>query len=127
MALESVITDTVVTGILILLGMVVVYFIIREFRIMKTSTRAIELDLEKDKIKLLQQHETSKVFSFTRLTPEQNAEIRKVDDGNTDLETTIYAKEKLLETRLTRLEYLVKEKKLDNLMSNIEEKERKVK
>ena len=127
MALETAITDTVLMGGLVVLGIMFVYFIVREIRIMKTANRSVELELERDKLKLLQQHETSKVFSFTRLTPEQTAELRKVEDGNADLETTIYAKEKLLETRLTRLEYLVKEKKLDNLMSDVEEKERKVK
>ena len=127
MALETAITDTVLMGGLVVLGIMFVYFIVREIRIMKTANRSVELELERDKLKLLQQHEASKVFSFTRLTPEQTAELRKVEDGNADLETTIYAKEKLLEIRLTRLEHLVKEKKLDNLMSDVEEKERKVK
>lgn len=127
MALETAITDTVLMGGLVVLGIMFVYLIVREIRIMKTANRSVELELERDKLKLLQQHEASKVFSFTRLTPEQTAELRKVEDGNAELETTIYAKEKLLETRLTRLEYLVKERKLDNLMSDVEEKERKVK
>ena len=127
MALETAITDTVLMGGLVVLGIMFVYFIVREIRIMKTANRSVELELERDKLKLLQQHEASTVFSFTRLTPEQTAELRKVEDGNAELETTIYAKEKLLETRLTRLEYLVKEKKLDTLMSDVEEKERKVK
>jgi hypothetical protein len=127
MVLETAITDTVLMGGLVVLGIMFVYFIVREIRIMKTANRSVELELERDKLKLLQQHEASKVFSFTRLTPEQTAELRKVEDGNAELETTIYAKEKLLETRLTRLEHLVKEKKLDNLMSDVEEKERKVK
>ena len=127
MALETAITDTVLMGGLVVLGIMFVYFIVREIRIMKTANRSVELELERDKLKLLQQHEASKVFSFTRLTPEQTEELRKVEDGNAELETTIYAKEKLLEIRLTRLEHLVKEKKLDTLMSDVEEKERKVK
>lgn len=127
MAAEAVITDTVVMGFLIVLGMVVIYLVVREIRIMKTSNRAIELDLEKDKLKLLKQHEASKTLSFTRLSAEQTAAIRQVEDENANLETTIYAKEKLLETRLTRLENIVKEKKLDNLLSNVTEQETKVK
>jgi hypothetical protein len=94
---------------------------------MKTSNRTIELELEKDKLKLLQQHEAAKMFPFTRLSAEQTGEIRLVEDENTDLETNIYAKEKLLETRLTRLENLVKTRKLDNLLSNVQEQETKVK
>lgn len=127
MAQEAVITDTVVMGFLVVLGMVMVYLIIREIRIMKTSNRTMELELEKDKLKLLQQHEAAKGFSFTRLSADQTAAIRQVEEQNADLETNIYAKEKLLETRLSRLENIVKEKKLDNLLSDVAEKERKVK
>lgn len=121
------ITDSVVMGILIILGMAIVYLIIREIRIMKTSNRATELDLEKDKLKLLRQHEALKTFSFTRLSAEQTSAIRRVEDENAILETNIYAKEKLLETRLNRLEHFVKERKLDNLLSNVDEQEKKVK
>jgi hypothetical protein len=127
MASDLIITDMTLTGALIILGMVIVYLIIREFRIMKTSSRALELGLEKDKLALLQQHEAKKAFPFSRLSAEQVAEIRKVEEENSALETTIYAKEKLLETRLTRLENLVKAKKLDNLLANAGEQEKKVK
>ena len=127
MATETVITDTVVTGILIVLAMLIIYLIIREIRIMKTANRTTELELEKDKLKLLKAHEESKVFSFTRLSTEQTAEIKNVEDDNTSLETNIYAKEKLIETRLNRLENLVKTRKLDNLLGNISEQETKVK
>lgn len=127
MATEAVITDTVLMGVLVVLAMVIVYLIVREIRIMKTANRTVELELEKDKLKLLQQHEVSKVFSFTRLSPEQTAEIKSVEDENTNLETNIFAKEKLIETRLNRLENLVKTRKLDNLLGNIQEQEKKVK
>ena len=127
MATEAVITDTVITWILIVLAMLIIYLIIREIRIMKTANRTTELELEKDKLKLLKAHEESKVFSFTRLSTEQTAEIKNVEDDNTSLETNIYAKEKLIETRLNRLENLVKTKKLDNLLGNISEQEKKVK
>ena len=127
MASDLIITDLTLTGFLIVLGMVIVYLIIREFRIMKTSSRALELGLEKDKLALLQQHEAKKAFPFSRLSAEQIAEIRKVEEENAALETTIYAKEKLLETRLARLENLVKAKKLDNLLANAGEQEKKVK
>ena len=127
MATEAVITDTVLMGILVVLAMGVIYLIVREIRIMKTANRTTELELEKDKLKLLKQHEESKVFSFTRFSTEQTAEIKNVEDDNTSLETNIYAKEKLIETRLNRLENLVKTRKLDNLLGNISEQEKKVK
>lgn len=127
MAAEAIISDTVLMGIMVVLGMVIVFLVIREIRIMKTANRSIELELERDKLKLLQQHEASRVFSFTRLSTEQTAAIRQVEEENAILETTIYAKEKLLESRMTRLEHLVKERKLDNLIANEEAQERKVK
>ncbi|MDO9034633.1 MAG: hypothetical protein Q7U51_05455 [Methanoregula sp.] len=127
MATEALITDTVLMAILVVLAMVIIYLIIREIRIMKTTNRTIELELEKDKLKLLKQHEESKVFLFSRLSTEQTAEIKNVEDDNTSLETNIYAKEKLIETRLNRLENLVKTRKLDNLLGNISEQETKVK
>ncbi|MHB8163294.1 MAG: hypothetical protein ACYDDV_02975 [Methanoregula sp.] len=127
MATESVITDTVLMGILVVLAMVVIYLIVREIRIMKTANRTVELELEKDKLKLLKQHEESKAFPFTRLSPEQTAEIKTVEDDNAGIETNIFAKEKLIETRLTRLENLVKTRKLDNLLGNIQEQEKQVK
>ena len=127
MAQEAVITDTVLLGLLVVLGMAIVYLIIREIRIMKTANRTMELELEKDKLKLLQQHEASKVFPFTRLSAEQTAAIRQVEDETTILETDIHAKEKLLETRLARLEHIVKSRKLDNLLGNVQEQEKKVK
>lgn len=127
MAQAPLFNDTIVMGLVVVAGMAIVYFIIREIRIMKTSNRAIELDLEKDKLKLLQQHEASKAIPFTRLSPEQIGDIRNVEDEISILETNIYAKEKLLETRLTRLEDLVKARKLDNLLANADEQEKKVK
>jgi len=122
-----IISDTMLAGLIVVLGMVVVYLIIREIRIMKTSNRALELSLEKDKLALLQQHEAKKAFPFTRLSPEQTAEIRQVQEDNAAIETTVFAKEKLLEARLARLESIVKAKKLDNLLTNAEEQEKKVK
>jgi len=119
--------DTIILGMVVVAGMAIVYFMIREIRIMKTANRTTELELEKDKLKLLQQHEAQKGFPFTRLSPEQTAAIKKVQDENRTLETNIFAKEQLIETRLTRLEHLVKSRKLDNLLANADEQEKKVK
>jgi flagellar biosynthesis/type III secretory pathway M-ring protein FliF/YscJ len=122
-----VITDTVIIVALAIIGIFIVYLMLREVRLMKTTNRKIEMELEKDKLKLLQQHADSKNFPFTRLSPEQTAEIKAVEDENLSLETGIFAKEKLVETRLTRLENYVKTRKLDNMMGKISEEEKKVK
>jgi hypothetical protein len=53
--------------------MAVVYLIIREIWIVKTSNRTIEPELDRDKFKLLQQHEAQKIFPFTHLSSEQTA------------------------------------------------------
>ena len=66
MATEAIITDTVLMGILVVLAMVIIYLIVREVRIMKTANRTIELELEKDKLKFLKQHDESKVFPFNQ-------------------------------------------------------------
>ena len=121
------VTETVLIAALAILGLFILFLIIREMRIMKTANRTIELELEKDKLRLLQQHGELKSFPFTRLSLEQTAEIRGVEDENTLLETSIFAKEKLIETRLSRLENFVKVRKLDNLMGKIQHEEIKVK
>ncbi len=122
-----VISDTAIIGILIVLSLAIVYFIIREIRIMKTTNRSIELDLERDKLKILQQHEASKIFPFTRFSHEQTAAIKQVEDENMVIGTDNFAKENLLDKRLTRLESIVKSKKLDHLLTNVQEQEKKVK
>jgi hypothetical protein len=122
-----VITDTVIIAALIIVGIFILYLMLREVRLMKTANRKAELDLEKDKLKPLQQHADAKNFPFTRLSPEQTGAIKEVEDENTALETSIFAKEKLVESRITRLENYVKVKKLDNMMGKIGEEESKVK
>ena len=121
------ISDTVFIGIFIVLGMIVIFLMLREVRLMKTANRTIELDLEKDKLKLLQQHEAQKYFPFTRFSTEQIAEIRNVEDEIRGLETNNFAKENLLDKRLTRLEGIVKAKKLDGMLDHISTQEKKVK
>jgi hypothetical protein len=94
---------------------------------MKTSGRKIEIDLERDKLRLLQQQAEVKAFPFTRLSPEQVAEIRTVEDDNTNLEINIFARERLIDTRLKRLENYVKLAKLDKMLGKIQHEENKVK
>jgi hypothetical protein len=122
-----VITETVIIIALGIIGVFILYLMLREVRIMKTANRTVELELEKDKLKLLQQAADAKNFPFTRLSTEQTAEIRTVEDENTLLGTSIFAKEKLVESRITRLENYVKVKKLDTMMDKIREEETKVK
>jgi len=126
-ATSPVITDWTVSFFLGILALVVIYFIIREFRIMRTSSRKIEADLERDKLKVLQQEAEAKAYPFTRLSPDQTAAIKQVEEDNTTLEVNIFARERLLDTRMKRLEYYVKQAKLDNMLGKVAQEEKKVK
>jgi hypothetical protein len=122
-----VITDWTVSFFLGILALVVIYLMIREFRIMKTASRKIEADLERDKLKVLQQEAEAKTYPFTRLSPDQVAAIKQVEDDNTTLGVNLFAKERLLDTRMTRLEYYVKQAKMDNMLGKVAQEEKKVK
>jgi hypothetical protein len=124
---SPVITDWTVSFFLGILALVVIYLMIREFRIMKTSSRKIEADLERDKLKVLQQEAEAKAYPFTRLSPDQVAAIKQVEDDNTNLEVNLFARERLLDTRMKRLEYYVKQAKLDNMLGKVAQEEKKVK
>jgi hypothetical protein len=125
--ISPLITDWTVSFFLGILALVVIYFIIREFRIMRTSSRKIEADLERDKLKVLQQEAEAKAYPFTRLSQEQVAAIKQVEDDNTVIEVNLFAKERLLDTRMKRLEYYVKQAKLDNMLGKVAQEEKKVK
>lgn len=125
-AAAPVISDTILIGILVVVALVVICLIIREIRLMKTTTRKVELEIERDKLRLLQQHDARTTSLFPRFSPEQLAEIRQVEDENSAVLISISAKERLLETRLARLENLVKEKKVDKLLADAGEQEKKV-
>jgi flagellar biosynthesis/type III secretory pathway M-ring protein FliF/YscJ len=122
---QPLINDTSFMIILGLFVIIIIYFIVREFRLMKTTKANVQL--EQDKLKILQMDATTKAYPFTRLSPEQTSAIRDVEDENITLETNIFAREKLIEKRLDRLENYVKVRKLDTMMDKIETEEKKVK
>jgi flagellar biosynthesis/type III secretory pathway M-ring protein FliF/YscJ len=116
------------TSFLVILAIVIILFIwliVREFRLMKASKYSVQL--EQDKLKIIQMDAATKAYPFTRLSPEQTTEIREVEDENITLETNIFAREKLVEKRLDRLENYVKVRKLDNMIGKIQTEEKKVK
>jgi len=119
--------DTAMILLFVVIVLAIIYFIIREVRLMKTGGRSLEIELEREKIKLLQQHEATKLLPFTRFSPEQTTAIKQVEDENMAIGTDNAAKEILLDKRLSRLENVVKSKKLDHLLHNVQEQEKKVK
>ena len=112
----------IILGIFII---IIIYLIIREVRLMNTTKRNVQL--EQEKLKILQMDTATKAYPFTRFSPEQVAEIRDVEDENITLETNIFAREKLIEKRLDRLENYVKLRKLDTMAGKIQTEEKKVK
>jgi flagellar biosynthesis/type III secretory pathway M-ring protein FliF/YscJ len=124
-ASQQLVNDTSFMVILGLFILIVIYLIVREFRLMKASKYNVQL--EQDKLKIIQMDAATKAYPFTRLSPEQTDEIRQVEDENITLETNIFAREKLVEKRLDRLENYVKVRKLDTMIGKIQTEEKKVK
>lgn len=120
-----IINDTSFLGILAIIIIIFIWLIVREFRLMKASKYSVQL--EQDKLKIIQMDAATKAYPFTRLSPEQTTEIRDVEDENITLETNIFAREKLVEKRLDRLENYVKVRKLDTMIGKIQTEEKKVK
>jgi len=122
---QSLINDTSLMIILGIFIIIIIYLIVREVRLMKTAKYTTQL--EQEKLKILQMDAATKAYPFTRLSQEQVAEIRDVEDENITLETNIFAREKLIEKRLERLENYVKLRKLDTMAGKIQTEEKKVK
>ena len=121
------ISDTVILATLAIIGVFILFLMIRELRLMKTGHRKLELELERDKLKILEQHGKIQGFPFTRMTEEQIAGIRSIEDENATLGTSIAVKQNVVDKRLSRLENYVKIAKLDAMAKKIDEEEKKVK
>ena len=119
------INDTSFLVILSIFIIIFIWLIVREFRLMNATKHSVQL--EQEKLKIIQMDAATKAYPFTRLSPEQTTEIRDVEDENITLETTIFAREKLVEKRLDRLENYVKVRKLDTMIDKIQTEEKKVK
>lgn len=113
------------TAGVLLLGIFLLYLIVRELRLMRTSPRKLELELEKEKLAILREDIGSRGYPFTRMSSEQLESLKQIDEENFVLETNIYAREKMVESRLKRLENYVKLGKLEKLMEKIQNEEKK--
>ncbi|MGD2248368.1 MAG: hypothetical protein PVF58_08165 [Candidatus Methanofastidiosia archaeon] len=120
-------SEELITVGIILLVLFFIYLIIREFRLMRTDARKMEVELDREKLKILQQDMLSKGYPFTRMTQDQLAFLKEVDEENFRLETDIFAREKAVESRLKRLENYVKLGKLEKLLKKIKKEEKKIK
>jgi flagellar biosynthesis/type III secretory pathway M-ring protein FliF/YscJ len=112
--------------ILFVIILIVIYFIIKEIRLMRNTSRLAEIDLEKEKIGLMKAEMAQRGLPFFRVEPEKLEEIRKLDDENVTLETDIFAKHNVVDKRIQRLENKVKITKLDRLVEKIKDEEKKI-
>lgn len=114
-------------GIAVLLVIVImIYLIMREIRLMRTNTRKLELELERDKLQILKQDTAASVQPALRLTSDQISALKDIEESNIALETDIFMKQKTIEGRLKRLENYVKREKLDLMIDRIESEEKKI-
>ena len=112
--------------ILLFIGLIIIYFIIREMRLMFVKTKLAQIDLEKEKINLMKADMEQKGQPFFRVTPEKLEEIRVIDDDNAVLQTDIYARHNEVEKRIERLENRVKLTKLDRMVDKIRKEEERL-
>jgi uncharacterized membrane protein len=119
--------DRFFLGVLLVIILFIFFLVVREIRLMRTGTRKLELELEREKIDLIREDLKPRDLPFTRLSPEQLNPLKEIDAENTVLETDIYAKAKMVEIRLKRLEHYVNRAKLQKMIAKIENEEKKVK
>ena len=112
--------------ILLVIILVIVYFIIKEIRLWKNTPRLAEIDLEKEKLNLMKAEMAQRGTPFFRVSPEQIAQIRALDEENVTLATDIFAKHTAVDKRIDRLENKVKITKLDRMVEKIKDEEKKL-
>ena len=106
--------------------LIVAYFIIKEIRLMRNTRRLAEIDLEKEKLNLMQAEMAQRGTPFFKVAPEKMEEIRKLDEENTALSTDIFAKHSAIDKRIERLENKVTLTKLDRMVEKIKDEEKKI-
>ena len=106
--------------------MIIFYLIVREIRLMRTGTRKLELEVEKEKLDLIRQDMKPSEHPFARLSSEQLLPLQTLETELTGLSNEVFAKERLVEGRLMRLEKNVKKGKLDRMLGKIETEEKRL-
>jgi flagellar biosynthesis/type III secretory pathway M-ring protein FliF/YscJ len=124
---EEALSEGVIYLFLFVVALFIVWLIARTMSKSKTATRLAELEMEKEKLKVIQKDMAEKALPFTRLSSEQVTALRAIDQDNEALGTDIYAKRKEVEGRMQRLENYISQAKLDQMLVKIghEEKKRK--
>jgi len=109
--------------LLLIAGLIILYFIIREIRLMYTRTKNAQLDLEKEKLQLIKTDIEQRANPFYRVPPAKMEELKSLDDENVILDADIFARQNAVEKRIQRLENRVKLTKLDHMLEKIKKEE----
>ena len=112
--------------ILIFIGLIILYYIIKEIHDAKVTPRLAEIELEKEKLELMKLDYAHRGQPFFRVTPEKLEEINTLEQENLKLEADIFAKQSAVDRRIQRLENEVKSTKLDHMVEKIKDEERKI-
>ena len=67
--------------ILIFIGLIILYYIIKEIHDAKVTPRLAEIELEKEKLQLMKLDYANRGQPFFRLTPEKLEEINSLDQA----------------------------------------------
>ena len=102
--------------ILIFIGLIILYYIIKEIHDAKVTPRLAEIELEKEKLQLMKLDYAHRGQPFFRVTPEKLEEINSLDQDNLKIEADIFAKQSAVDRRIQRLENSVKSTKLDHMV-----------
>ncbi|MDI9632656.1 MAG: hypothetical protein QXL43_01000 [Methanolinea sp.] len=112
--------------LLFFLGLVILYFIVREFRLMYSGPRLAQLELERAKIELLKADMEQRGRPFYRISRQDMEELRRLDEETRGLESDILARHSIVEKRLKRLEDRVVLARLEKMLAKIAREEERL-
>ena len=122
-------TNQMIFTVLIVLMFGIIYLIVREFRLMKTVNKRLEMELDKQKLKLISQDMEDRKkgdMGLMMLTLDQFKDIKDMSKDVATLERDYLALETTVNTRMKRLDSGVKLKKMSKMMRKIAENENRV-
>ncbi|HDR73357.1 MAG TPA: hypothetical protein ENN85_05565 [Methanoculleus sp.] len=120
------VNDSVIYALLIFVGLIIIYFIIKELRIWRNQPRLAQIDLDREKLDLIRSEMSMRDEPYSKLSDEKLGELRTLEAENAELETDIFGKQKTVESRIQRLENQVKDRKYDKMLDRIREEEIKL-
>jgi len=121
--------DWVILAFLLLFALILILIVVWAIRRSHGNVRKMEIEVEKQKLDLLAKdlNTQARPHPFTKLSTDQIQSIRILEDENALLELNNYHKEKIVESRLRKLENLIREGKLLRMILKLDLEEKKVK